>query len=67
MDLTITFGWWLVPFGVTMVALAWGFWADSPDTYILNAHYEREVVWFMIWAPPIIVSLVAWLVWAVLT
>lgn len=61
--MTITLGWWAVPLAITTIAFLASFMADAGgrggylsglDTLIFNAL-------------ALIVSLIAWLIWAVLT
>ena len=68
MTITIGLGWWLAPLGVTIVAFSWAWFLDRPgksSTAVGNIVDALQSM-FMFGAA-IIVSLLAWLIWAVLT
>lgn len=64
MTIRIVADWWLLPLFVTVVAFGWAAWADrdnSPGDYGAGA-----ILSLVIYGAATIVSLLAWLIWAVL-
>jgi hypothetical protein len=56
---------WIVPLGVTILAAVAAFFIDRKDSH---HHYEVEqFIVFCIYLIAIIISLAAWLIWAVVT
>jgi hypothetical protein len=64
MDLTITIGWWLVPLVATAVACACAYWQSRPNG---RPTLGDGIVSLIMWGGAVILSLLAWLIWAVLT
>lgn len=69
MTLEITLGWWLVPAAITVLAFAYAAIRDAQEnpngnygTYGSGAIYTAFV-----FGGALIVSLIAWLVWSLLT
>lgn len=62
MSFTITLGWWLLPLAITAIAFAWAT-AVCPKGGSLGDAIAAAFVF----GPALIGSLVAWLIWAVLT
>lgn len=65
MTLTLTADWWLLPLFVTFLAFGWALWTDrdnTPGPYGAGAFLSA-----MLYGAALIVALVAWLIWAVLT
>lgn len=64
MEFTLTLGWWLAPFAVTLIAFGW-FWIwaanDPPSSGYGNIGRGLGQALFLLAA--IVVSLVAWLVY----
>lgn len=69
MTFTISFGWWLLPLAVTIIAFSICWWVEGYDRR--RGYYSRSpmegIVSLVVWSPGIIVSLIAWLIWALLT
>lgn len=69
MTFEITFGYWLIPAIVTVIAFGWHLWMhkDEPKTHSgygnIGAAAGRLITLFM----AAIVALVAWLIFAVMT
>lgn len=64
--MTVSFGWWLMPLTVTIVAVAWAGWIDiKPDPYRGSIGHVTATPF--LWAAATTASLIAWLIWAVLT
>jgi hypothetical protein len=55
---------WLIPFGVTILVLGGAFWIDRSDQ---SYREVTQIITFCLYLIAIIVSLAAWLVWAVVT
>lgn len=70
MSATITIGWWVVPLAVTVIAFGWAMWRSSKVTrgssggFLPDMSVLEDLFYFV---PAIVVSLLAWLIWAVLT
>jgi len=64
MDVTISFGWWLAPLAVTILAFGYAIW-DGPSS--ARPSYADAVIALIEYGAALIVSLIAWLVWALLT
>ena len=64
MTFTIAFGWWLIPFSVTLAAFAWHSWVhwgeQSSGGYGAIGY---AFGWAVTVAAALIVSLVAWLIY----
>lgn len=68
MTLTIGFGWWLVPTAVTIIAFVYaGFMCRDEGYHGDYAAIGNAMVGLVVYGAAIIVSLLAWLIWAVLT
>jgi hypothetical protein len=61
MNLTITIGWWLAPLTVTAGAFCWAFWPER-----VRSH-GADIAGIFYVALASIVSLLAWLIWSLLT
>lgn len=66
MTITITFGWWLAPLAVTIAACGLAWWIEHRDDHYTGL-VGGAVTALFLWMPAIIASLIAWLIWAVLT
>lgn len=67
MTFTFALGWWLAPTIVTIAAFIWHIWMNSEPSS--NGAYEmigNAVVWAFTALVAISVSLIAWLIWALL-
>lgn len=64
MTLTIDFGWWLAPLALTLAAFAWAFIKCPSSQY---PSYADGITAMFFYFPATIFSLIAWLVWAVMT
>lgn len=68
MTVYVPLAWWLLPLGVTVAAFGWQWWLHkderSGSDYGHIGLAMRQAVTFL---GAMVVSLVAWLVWAVLT
>lgn len=62
MTLTVDFGWWLAPLALTLAAFLWAFMNCLPSRY---PSYADGVVALFAFCLATIISLIAWLVWAV--
>lgn len=65
-NVTITLGTWLFPFFFTLAALGYAWYKDSKTSpsYGGYAALGNSIVGLIYWVPAIILSLVAWLIWA---
>lgn len=64
MSVTIALGWWLVPFMVTVVAVLVALYVEINGR---SSGIGGALVSLLLWAAVIIVSLVAWLLWALIS
>lgn len=64
MTITIQSGWWIVPLLVTIVAFAWFFWADNDNVSSGRDYGAGALISLFLFCLALIVSLAAWLVWA---
>lgn len=67
MSMTITLGWWLVPALMTIAAVVWAVRQSPPGPSHGYAALGDAAICFFFLSVALIVSLAAWLVWAVLT
>ncbi len=66
MDITITIGWWLVPTVGTLSAfLCARFWSPQPRAGLAGS--AGAFISLLLYCVAAILSLILWLVWAVLT
>ena len=64
MNLTITFGWWLVPF---LISVAAALWIPFGQRSIKKKVGEiGELFIFIPWSMAIILSLMVWLIWSLI-
>lgn len=63
MSVTISIGWWLLPLAATIMAFGWVHWIDRRS----GPSYGADIGGFILVSLATIISLIAWLVWAVLT
>lgn len=56
--MTITIGWWAIPLGITVAGLIWGLLPERPS------YYGFDVVGAFKLLGTVIISLIAWLIWA---
>lgn len=66
MTVTITFGYWLIPTFITVLAFVTAWWYSRP-TPRYSRDYVGALIDLIFYGAATIVSLIAWLVWAVLT
>lgn len=59
MTINISFGWWLVPLAITLLSILWAVWVLDEEARQMGGIFYSGAI-------AIIVSLVAWLVWALL-
>lgn len=68
MAITITFSWWLAPLAVTIIAVGAAYWAEPSRTPPRGyGDIANAIVSVFAWGAATVVSLIAWLIWAVLT
>lgn len=71
MNVYVGIGWWMVPLLVTIVACTWAHVMckrhSSPSVGSGYFAGLDGLVYLLFWAPAIVVSLVAWLVYALAT
>lgn len=68
MEITVSLGWWLVPLAVTIIAF--GAYITWEVRTVPSYGYGRigdGIASAILMAAALIVSLIAWLIWAVLT
>jgi hypothetical protein len=65
MAITLTLGWWVLPLAVTIGAFAWASWGSRESGS--GGGYGVDPTPVLVLGLVLIVSLVAWLIWAVLT
>lgn len=66
MTFVIEIGWWLIPLAISILAFLWAVVAtprSNPGYY----GYGSAIAGLFTYVPALIVSLIAWLIWAVLT
>ena len=63
MTVTISFGWWLLPAAVTGGSYLWAWLARK----ISRPSFADDIIALLYYGSATIASLVAWLIWAVLT
>lgn len=61
--MTITIGWWLLPLSITLASFAWAILTPARK----GGDYSVDLFPLFRFAAAVIVSLAAWLVWALLT
>ncbi len=68
MTVAFEISWWIIPFAVTVAAMAWGWWWCSTEE-IQHGGYLGGMAFYPLFAVPVvlIVSLTAWLIWSLLT
>jgi hypothetical protein len=68
MTIEIAFGWWLLPLFATVCAWAWAWWWCSTEE-ISKGGFWPSIPFYPLVAVPAatIASLVAWLIWSLLT
>ena len=64
MDITITLGWWVLPLAITLASLLWAFL--TPAKPMRGDYSFPDVMPAIRFAGALILSLVAWLIWALL-
>lgn len=65
MSVTIEFGWWLIPTAVTLMSFGMGHWyAIEPASTPMGAALDGFLR-LVFYGMALIVSLIAWLIWAV--
>ena len=60
---TLTIGWWLAPLAGTLTAFASAWWLTRPTP---RSSYGDDIAAMMIYGFAAILSLSAWLVWAMI-
>lgn len=65
MTLTIEWGWWLAPLAVTILAFGRAYWVDRGNSG--GGYSFGAIASAFVYGAALIVSLIAWLAWAVLT
>lgn len=67
MNVTITLGTWVFPlaFTITSFVVAWWKGVNRPTGYGGYARIGNALVDAFYWVPAVVLSLVAWLIWAV--
>lgn len=63
MTMTVSFGWWLLPAAVTIASYLWA-WLSNRGS---RPSFGDDVIALILYGAATIASLVAWLIWAVLT
>lgn len=66
MSATITFGWWLVPAAITAAAYVWASMKEDRRPVHDYGRIGQSAANAIIHGVALVVSLIAWLVWAVL-
>lgn len=66
MTITINASWWLFPIAVTIIAFGWAAWVDR-DNQSGGDYSFAAIGSAFVYGAALIVSLFAWLIWAVLT
>lgn len=66
--MTITLGWWLLPLTITLGSIGWVLarihWKDKPGVYGGLGGVADGIIDLLTVAGALIVSLIAWLIWA---
>ena len=66
MDVTIHLGWWVAPFAQTVISIVWAH--SKCPSYLQGGRFSLDgFVYLFFYGIATITSLVAWLIWAVLT
>lgn len=67
MSVTLTLGWWLAPLAVTMAVFAFSIIVDRSESRPTSyASIGNAVVGIFMYGAATIISLFAWLIWALL-
>lgn len=61
MTFTISFGWWAVPSGITVIAMCWALFGPADD----GGYFGGMVRFFML-VPALVASLLAWAIGGIL-
>lgn len=64
MAMTLVIGWWGVPLLITIVTMVWVMWPSGNQ--FSNSGYGIDVTPLLKLGAAVIVSLVSWLIWALL-
>jgi hypothetical protein len=65
--MTLTLGWWLLPAAITLITLSWCFFTfNKRPTDALGVILQPFIASFY-YGIAVVVSLAAWLIWALLT
>jgi hypothetical protein len=67
MTFTVSFGWWLAPALVTALAFAWSYTKQDRSPAYDYGRIGQGIGNAVLHGMALIVSLIAWLIWAVLT
>jgi hypothetical protein len=68
MTLTFSLGWWLAPLAFTIIACGTAYWVEPARTPPRGyGDIVQGFVSAFLWGAALILSLIAWLIWAVLT
>lgn len=65
MDISITLGWWALPLAITLVSLSWAVF--TPAKPMRGDYSFPDPMPAIRFAGALILSLAAWLIWALLT
>jgi hypothetical protein len=65
MSFALTLGSWIVPLLVTIAAAAWAVWVTKDNEP--GAYGAGAILDLFAWAGALILSLIAWLIWAIVT
>ena len=67
MAVTVLFGWWTLPFGATIAAFLWAWVLSDKSPSSDYGNIGKALGNLILYGVAIIFSLIAWLIWAVLT
>lgn len=65
--MTLKIGWWTLPLAATLIAFAWAWWNGDYQPATGYGSIGKGFANLFLVAVALIVSLTAWLIWAVLT
>lgn len=67
MSIHIVLGWWLLPAVVTIASFGWATWASKDDIPSGGAYSFAGFLTLLCMGAAAIASLIAWLIWALVT
>jgi hypothetical protein len=66
MTFTITYGWWLLPFFITIASFAWSFWSTREEKKNPSGWIGVALVGWFSYGLATIITLVSWLIYFII-